>query len=189
MQTSYLFLKPETTRLEDWEKQEQDIKKIILPAIAYAELSAIDDQTEGFVVFGISDAMIQKTYKADILIIDANRYETSGTFQLSPYLYYYMAIGHSRGNATILLTNTAEHLPPNLVKYHTLTYSAAEAWAFVARFVNVVDEIRKQQNTQPDNPIQDYLKENPSQQIAILKARKQRVRPPIVIHPVEKDWG
>jgi hypothetical protein len=107
-----------------------------------------------------------------------------------------MAIGHSRGNATILVTNTTTHLPHNLVSYHTLTYasiySSAEIWAFTYRFAHIVRRIREQQNREPDNPIQEYLKEEKlaeaGRQITYLGADKEemeRRRRPIIFHPVE----
>lgn len=158
MNTTCLFLKPQVTTAEGREKQRQDIKNFIIPAITQARLEVIDDQVEGLEVSDISDDVVRKIYKADVLIIDANCYETSGVFRLSPYLYYYLAIGHSRGNSTILVTNTIAHLPHNLVKYHTLTYSLDEIWVFITRFASAVEEIRQRRNEDnPDNPVQYYL--------------------------------
>jgi hypothetical protein len=103
-----------------------------------------------------------------------------------------MAIGHSRGNATILVANTTEHLPHTLVRYHTLPYSSANVWEFVTRFTNVVKRIREQRNSEPDNPIQDYLKQEAldkaSQQVTELKedkTRQKQRRQPIIFYPVE----
>jgi hypothetical protein len=200
MQTSCLFLKPEIITPQDREKQEQDIKRILIPAIAQARLSPIDDQIGGIVVSDISDDLVQKACKADILIIDANWYEITDVFQLSPYLYYYMAIGHSRGNATILVTNTTTHLPHNLVKYHTLTYasvySSAEIWSFTYRFVHVVNGIQEQQNRQPDNPIQDYfsrkklaeVRRRRAEREAEMALQRQGKLRPFKFYPVEEDW-
>jgi hypothetical protein len=169
MTTSCLFLKPQVATAEGREKQGLDIKNFIRPAIEQAGLSAIDNQMDGLEVSDISDDLIQKIYDADVLIMDANCYETSGIFQLSPYLYYYMALGHSRGNITILVTNTIAHLPYNLIKYHTLIYSSTDIWKFINKFKAAIEEIRQgQHEDSPDNPIQNYLHQD-----ALARARRQ----------------
>ena len=177
---------------EDLEKQSQDIKTIISPAIAHAGLSVIDDEVDGLLVDDILDAVVKYIYKADILVIDANCYEANGTFQFSPYLYYYMAVGHFRGNATILVTNTKVHLPDNLLTYHTLTYSRSEVGAFMDKFRATADEIRLQRNSHPDNPVQDYFTREDlaeeRRQIAEREAEKKRQnqsRQPVIFRPVE----
>src|SRR5579859_3040814 len=152
-----LFLKPHLIMDEDLERQSQDIKTIIRPAIAHAGLSVIDDEVDGLLVGDVLDDVVRKIFKADVLVIDANCYEIDGVFQFSPYLYYYMAVGHFRGNATILVTNTKVHLPDNFLSYHTLTYSRSEIEVFLDKFRAASDEIRLQRNSQPDNPIQDYF--------------------------------
>ena len=157
MTTSYLFLKPKVMTPEGREKQGQDIKTFIKPAIERAGLSS-NDEPDGLVVSDISDDVIQKICQADILLIDANCYEQTSVFPLSPYLYYYMALGHALDNATILVTNTITHLPSNLIKYHTLTYSLADIWEFINKFKAAVEGIQQQQNSRPDNPIQDYFR-------------------------------
>jgi hypothetical protein len=166
---------------EGREKQGQDIKTFIKPAIKQAGLSAIDDQIDGLKVADISDDLIQKICQADVLIMDANCYETTSVFQLSPYLYYYMAFAHSRGNATILVTNTITHLPHNLIKYHTLTYSLADIWEFIEKFKAAVEGIRQQQNSRPDNPIQDYLR---TAEIEAAKVSPKQGKRPITFRPV-----
>jgi hypothetical protein len=195
MTTLCLFLKPQVIAEEERERQIQDIKLFIKPAIVHAGLSVIDDQIDGLEVADISDDVVQKIFKADVLVIDANWYQTSGIYQLSPYLYYYMAVGHSRGNATILVANTTMYLSHTLVRHHTLTYSAADSWMFTLRFMAAVNEIRERQNTEPDNPIQDCLKEEKlakaSRRISELKAEKvqpKQNRQPLIFHPVEEEW-
>src|SRR5436309_16111224 len=133
-----------------------DINRYIKPAIMQAQLSAIDS-IDGLVVSDISDDLIEKIYKADVLVIDANCYEPDGLYQFSHYLYYYIAIGHSRGNMTILVTNNRTHLPPRLVTNHTLIYSSEEIWEFIEQFKLAVAQIlQSQEKEKPDNPIQAY---------------------------------
>src|SRR5262249_8059546 len=122
-------------------------------------------------VSDISGDIIQKIYEADILIIDANGYEINGTLQLPPYLYYYIAIGHSRGNATILVTSAKKHLPHELITYHTLVYSDSvrDFQRFTDQFNVAVEEIRQRKNERkPDNPIHSYL-----QREALAKAHQR----------------
>src|SRR5213080_3412577 len=95
---SCLFLKPQVTTAEDRENQRRDIETFIKPAIKQAGLSVLNDQLDGVEVDDISDDLVQKVYEAHVLVIDANCYETAGLFRLSPYLYYFIAIGHSLGN-------------------------------------------------------------------------------------------
>ncbi len=157
MTTSCLFLKPEVKTPQDLVKQMQDINRYIKPAIAQNGLAPLDGQIDGLAVSGILDNLIQRIYQADVIIIDANCYETSGTYQFSHYLYYYMAISHLRGNITILVTDAQTHLPPTLVTHHTLTYSAEGIWSFLAQFKAAVEEILQMQGQgEPDNPIQAY---------------------------------
>jgi hypothetical protein len=155
---TYLFLKPQISTAEGRDNQRKDIETFVRRAIKQAGLLSLDEQTDGIEVTDISDELIQKVYEADVLIIDANCYEATGHFKLSPYLYYYMALGHALGrNHTILITNTVKDLPVNLVKYHTLTYSRDDVFQFIDRFAAVVEEIRLQKNTKAGNPIQNYL--------------------------------
>jgi hypothetical protein len=195
MTTSCLFLKPQVIADEEREKQIHDIKMFIRPAIEHCALSVIDGQIDGLEVADISDDVVRKIFKADVLVIDANWYPTSGLYQLSPYLYYCMAVGHSRGNATILVADTTMYLSHTLVRHHTLVYSAADSWMFTLRFSAAVNEIRERLNTEPDNPIQDCLKKEKIEKVRQRasgfesgKIRIKQVEQPLIFHPVEKDW-
>ncbi|HEY4389502.1 MAG TPA: hypothetical protein VGN34_34105, partial [Ktedonobacteraceae bacterium] len=86
MTTSCLLLKPQVATADGREKQRSDIKTFIKPAIKQARLSMIDDLLDGLEVSDISDDLIEKIYETDVLVIDANCYETNGIFKLSPYL-------------------------------------------------------------------------------------------------------
>lgn len=171
MTTTCLFLKPQVITPEGRERQKQDIETFIKPAFDHAGLTVLDNQLDGLAVSDISSDIIQKIYKADILVVDANCYETSGFFLLSPYLYYYIAIGHSRGNATILVANSLTHLPHNLIKHHTLAYSLPKIWYFINSFKTAIEGIQLQSD-ETDNPIQEYHK-NLEAQEALARARQE----------------
>lgn len=171
-----VFLKPQVTTAEGRDRQRDDIETFIHPAIVEAGLVVIDNKIDGLEVSDVSDELIQKICQADVLIIDANCYETAGVFRLSPYLYYYMAFGHSCGNTTILATNTTAHLSHNLITYHTLTYSVKEFRRFIDKFKAAVEGIRQRQNSRPDNPIQVYREQEDHaktrQRMAEMEAEK-----------------
>lgn len=190
-----LFLKPQVRTAEGRERQREAIEKFIAPAIEEAKLLVIDNQINGLEVSDISVEMVKKVYKANVIVIDANCYksdtkvkgleagkssEASNMFSLSPYIYYYMAVGHSRGNVTILVANTTTHLAHSLITdHHTLTY-ATDNLEFVRKFRDAVEEIRQQQNIQPDNPLQVYLNQEElartRRRVAELEAEKEQQR-------------
>ena len=158
-----LFLKPPVTSADKQKQQEVAIEGYIKPAIAMAGLSMLDDQVDGLEVDDISYDLVKSVYTADLLIVDADCYETAGSFRLSPHLFYLIALGHSLGNHTILVTSTTAHLPNRLIEYHTLTYSSVFSPDSVKRFTNnfkrIVEDLRKDPIGSPDNPIQGFLKQ------------------------------
>jgi hypothetical protein len=158
--TSCLLLKPQVTEAEK-QNQKQNIDIFIKPAIVQAGLTVFDGELDGLEVNDISEELVQKVYETHILIVDANRYDDAGFFQFSPYLYYFIALGHSIGNRTILVAesgNAKLYLPISFIKYHTILYtSETECPKFIDRFKAAVDEIRQERNSRPDNPVQDYL--------------------------------
>lgn len=150
-----LFLKPAVGTAEGREEQKEYIEMFIQPAFERAGLSVLDDDY-GLAVSDITRNILEKIYNTDLMVIDANCYETyNGVSSLSPYLYYYIAVGHSRGNATILVANTLTHLPYDLIA-NTLVYSSKTIKPFISKFKAVVDEIQ-QQPGKPNNSIQVYL--------------------------------
>ncbi len=145
---------------QQFRNQQEVIQKVISPAIKEARLNPLGNP-DGVFVTDISRELIRQICEADIVVVDANCYETTRPYTLSPFLYYCMAVSHSLGNRTILVVDTTstDHLPDSLRRHHMLRYSRQDALDFVERFKRVVEEIQTGQSDSPDNPIQEYLKE------------------------------
>jgi hypothetical protein len=156
MDKTCLLLKPHATTAESREHREQQIKDVFRPAISAAKLTVIGDEM-GVEVEDITSALIQLTYEAKIIVVDANCYESAGAFTLSPYLYYLIGLSHSLGNNTILVAKSINHLPHSLNTSHTLTY--ARVGEFFDQFQEVVNTIISDEDKRPKNPVQEYLQE------------------------------
>ncbi|HLN29239.1 MAG TPA: serine protease [Gemmataceae bacterium] len=176
-----VLIKPEVTHAEGREQQREEIEGIILPAIKQAGLQLPDDYPEGVIVNEITTDLIQLVDEAGIVVIDANCYEKSGAFTLSPYLYYFMALAHTKGSSTILVCRSSEHLPPSFQKRpHTLNYSS-KVFKFVTEFRNVVQRIQARTDFRPDNPVQEYIANR------VLAAELQRARAELAA--TKKSWN
>ena len=158
---SCLYLKPRATEAEGREKREE-FSDLIESSIEQAGLTPLGESGKGLEVADISMEVGEMVYQANVVVVDATRYEerAGSGFPLCPFLYYFMALSHSLGNKTILVTDNARHLPPSLVSPHTVTCAEQNHRAFQAfkrKFSRVAQEILDE-DIKPDNPIQAYLK-------------------------------
>lgn len=155
---SCVLIKPHPSTSEGREQQERHIKNLIGPAIRQANLELVGDEA-GCSTDDVTPVLIRQVYEADIVVVDANCYETGSVASFSPFLYYFIALRHTLGNQTILVSQTTDHLPHSLRKHHTLSYQPDESWQFYQQFMEVVQAIRSGEDQRPDNPIQEYLQE------------------------------
>ena len=117
-----LFIKPYTENAETFKQQSSDFKRFVRPAINGAGLTLPDFEEEGTVVKTISTGLVKRIYETDIVVVDANCYETEGRYKLSPYLYYFMGLRHAMGSRTLLIASSMNHLEASLQRHHTLLY-------------------------------------------------------------------
>ncbi len=156
MADSCLILAPRVANIkknpEGFAQQGQDIK-IFRQAVNQARLDPLGDQ---FVILveDVSPDLVEKLYRVDFVLVDANRYE-SVREELS--LLYLIAVSHSLGNHTILLTRSADHLPRGLTRHHILTYKDEEIVRFFDAFEATIEKIRGDEDRRPENPIQEFL--------------------------------
>lgn len=153
-----LFIKPKIRVGDDFMQQQREFRVIVKPAIKQAGLTLFDPEHEGTAISEISSELVEKISEADIVIVDANRYEETG-LPLSPPLCYFIGLRHAFGNRTILIARASGHLPASFQKHHTLFYSHDDPPEFYERFEKVAKSILSGENDKPDNPIQEHLKE------------------------------
>lgn len=163
-----LLLKPRVSTADGRERQESNIDNVIRLAIDQADL--VVEGEAGIEVVDITLELIQKIDEATVVVVDAQSYEQTGAFTLSPFLFYLLAIAHTLGNKTILVAPTTTHLPHSLLREHTLTYSGDNLRGFIRRFKEIVVEIQNKQNFRPDNPYQEFLREK------LVKEEQARAR-------------
>jgi hypothetical protein len=137
---------------------------LIIPAIKQAGLTLHSGESEGSQVNGITFDLIRQVAEADIVVIDANCYETHGAFTLSPYLFYLLALRHTLGNQTILVAAAFDRFPAILQRDHALTYVENEPAVFYEQFESTIRAIEAQTSGDTDNPIQDYLRRKAEQE-------------------------
>jgi hypothetical protein len=155
---SCLLIKPRVERAEGWKQQHEDVREVILPAIEAAGLTLPDYAPEGLLIDDLSRLTIQRVSESMIVVVDANSYEKDCPFTMSPFLYYFLGLRHARGNRTILVGRTLNHLPPNLQQGpHSLSYETRNT--FNRALKDVVTQILALGDEQPDNPIQEYEKQ------------------------------
>lgn len=150
-----LLIKPRVTSAESQIQQNNAITHVIKPAIDQAGLALLGDQ-DGLVLNDITEPLVQQVYEADLVVVDANRYEAADPTPLSPFLCYFIGLRHTMGSRTILVARAVDHLPFTLRLHHTLTYTLEEIWQFYKQFKQVVATL---EDGRPDNPIQAYFKD------------------------------
>ena len=166
-----LFIKPYTTLPEAMMQQQKEFRNIVKPAIEQAGLVLLELDQQGIVVKNISSELIKQIYETDIVVVDANCYETTGIYTLSPFLYYFIGLRHALGNRTILITRSTDHLAASLQRHHTLVYSPEEPPEFYEKFKKVVRAIQSGEDTSSDNPFQEYrLQKDLAEQLARARA-------------------
>ncbi|HJT75636.1 MAG TPA: serine protease [Gemmataceae bacterium] len=154
-----LLIKPRVGHAEGREQQRDDIENLVLPALEQAGLRLPDEHPAGVEVHDISPELIQVLDEAGIVVIDANCYERDVPFPLSPYLFYFMALAHTKGSSTILVSRSSNHLPVCLQgRPHTLTYATNRVREFDRAFRAAVQKIQARADEKPDNPVQEYVR-------------------------------
>jgi hypothetical protein len=202
---SSLLIKPYVSSADGRERQQNDIE-IISAAIEQAGLTPLDGSATGHEVReDITNELIEYIHKADVVVVDANCYEDSGTFRVSPLLAYLIGLSHSLGNRTMLVSRT-DHFPHSFLRNHILTYSSDGVIDFIKRLRGVVEDIFDDEELKSDNPIQQYRKtDDLKSQLAAAQAaaaaaqasvaqtaslkdelRKTGKQPRIVFHPVDR---
>lgn len=161
-------------------------------AVKQAELKP--PQGEDLVVYveDIYPELIDRLYRADFAVIDANTYSD---LPIAGALYYIMAARHARDDRAILLARSTDHLPRGLRTRHTLAYSPEEFFKLSDDFEKLVLEILEGKK-RPDNPIQVFLtdEERAAREAADHRrinelenrVRQQKVSPPITFRKVGK---
>src|SRR5262245_52507817 len=117
MTNTCLLIKPYLTDAADLGRQQKDIQDVIKPAIKLAALELKDE--DGTIARELSPDLIKRVFDAEIVVVDANSYNTSGEFPTVPYL---LGVRHARGSQTILVLHRDVRLPYSLVTHHTITY-------------------------------------------------------------------
>jgi hypothetical protein len=160
---SCLLIKPSVANLKREKQQEEDIETVIKPAILQAGLTLRGEYPDGLLIGDILAGLIPQVYEAEIVVVDANCYVPKSEFGLSPYLYYFLGLRHAKGNDTILVSRTDQHLPHSLqLRPHTLCYNPTvprSVMEFIQTFKTVVQRIQARAEERPDNPIQEYKEE------------------------------
>lgn len=154
-----LLIKPYPSTPEGRETQQSDIQDIIEAAISGAGLKMANAGKGITVEDDIPRELIRQLYDADVVVVDANRYEEDGVFKLSPFLYYLMGVHHALSNRTILVSTSRAHLPATLQMGHTLFYERTVPGArkFARRFQSLIRQIKADWDQgEPGNPVQSY---------------------------------
>ena len=153
------FIRPKPKTDAGFRQQMEDIRDFIKPAIEMAGLEMLGpDGTGGNEIADVSPELIRYAHEADIVVVDANRYDEE-SFASAPYLCYFLAFRHAMGNRTLLVCKAKTHLPATLQMHHTLVYGGQNTLQFVQRFKQTVENILGGRDSNPDNPIQQFLRE------------------------------
>lgn len=179
-QLTCLFIKPKPSTPGGQITQQDDIRDYIDPAITNADLKIIGRRDGIFIENDIPQQLIRQLYDADVVVIDANRYESETLYSLSPFLYYLMGVHHALNNRTILISASRTHLPATLQMHHTLFYERTVPGArqFAQNFGTLLEQIKENgDNGEPGNPVQFYRRHKEQleheQELARLRAEAQ----------------
>lgn len=171
-QQTYTVLLPYASTPKGREDQNKEIK-IVHAAMKEARLKPFVGN--GVITFkdkkNVSSIEVEQVLESNVVVFDANCYETAEYYGLSPFLYYFLGVRHAMGNQTIIVTKTDHHLPASFQQHHTLIYEDEGDWEqieeYKGRLVRVVQQILSGEDKKaPDNPIQNHISQ------AILEARE-----------------
>ena len=172
-----LFIKPKIRVGDDFMQQQREFRVIVKPAIKQAGLTLFDPEHEGTAISEISSELVEKISEADIVIVDANRYEETG-LPLSPPLCYFIGLRHAFGNRTILIARASGHLPASFQKHHTLFYSHDDPPEFYERFEKVAKSILSGENDNPTIRSRSISKRSELLKRVLGPRRSPQSRPP-----------